>query len=186
MSENLRSFTKAIYAMDAVVQRVPVDRWDAASPCDGWTARDVVAHQVGVLNGAAQTIRTGDMARTDAPTDRSEPVAMWNAARDGVLEALDHPGRLQQSGRYWFGDMTIDQFIGMVTWDPLTHAWDVAQATGQPAHLPEDVAQQMFDTIEPIRDRLAKRELISPAPVEVGADADVVSRYLALVGRDPQ
>ena len=67
MSENLRNFTKAIYGMDAVVQRVPVDAWDNGSPCEGWTARDVVGHQAGVLNGVAQIARTGEMAMPVPP-----------------------------------------------------------------------------------------------------------------------
>jgi hypothetical protein len=32
----------------ARIQAAPANRWDAASPCQGWTARDVVAH---VING---------------------------------------------------------------------------------------------------------------------------------------
>lgn len=185
MSENLRNFTKAIYNMDAVVQRVPEAAWDQPSPCDGWSARDVVAHQVGVLRGAAETIRTGAMALPADPADAGDPVGLWNDARDEVLEALDRPGVLAQSGRYWFGDMSIDEFIGMVQWDPLTHAWDVATAVGIDAHLDPGVAQQAFDTIAPVRDVMAKRKLISAEPVPVADDADIVSRYLGLVGRDP-
>jgi hypothetical protein len=43
MSTNLRAYTKAIYAFDAVAQRVPADAWDRPSPCDDWTARQVAA-----------------------------------------------------------------------------------------------------------------------------------------------
>ena len=185
MSENLRNFTKALYGMDAVVRRVSPDRWDDASPCPGWSARDVVAHQVGVLRGLTETVRTGEMALPAEPEDRSDPVALWNEARDAVVESLDQPGRLQQAGRYWFGEMTIDELIAVVQWDPLTHAWDLAQATGQEAHLDEGLAQASYDTIVPIREALAKRKLVSPEPVAVPDDADIVSRYLGLVGRNP-
>ena len=185
MSENLRSFTTAIYNMDAVVRRVPTEAWDNPSPCEGWTARDVVAHQVGVLAGAAETIRTGEMAPPTEPEDRSDPVGMWTAVRDDILEALDRPGTLQQQGRYWFGEMTIDQFIGMVQWDPLTHAWDVATAAGIEPAIDEGVAKRCYDTIAPVREVMAKRKLVAPSPVEVDAGADIVSRYLGLVGRDP-
>lgn len=185
MSENLRNFTTAIYNMDAVVNRVPADAWDNPSPCEGWTARDVVAHQVGVLIGATETIRTGEMALPAEPEDRSDPVGMWTEARDNVLEALDRPGALQQSGGYWFGEMSIDQFIAMVQWDPLTHAWDVAQAAGIEAHLDEAVVQKSYDTVAPVREVMAKRKLISAEPVEVSDDADIISRYLGLVGRNP-
>lgn len=185
MSENLRNFTKAVYGMDAVVQRVPSDRWDEPSPCAGWSARDVVAHQVGVLRGAAATIRSGEMAGPAEPEDRSDPVALWNGARDEVLEALDHPGVLQQHGRYWFGEMSIDAFIGVVQWDPLTHAWDVSRATGVEAHIDPVLAQRSYDTISALRPALAKRHLVAEEPVAVPDDADIITRYLGLVGRDP-
>ena len=185
MSENLRNFTKALYGMDAVVRRVDADRWDDPSPCPGWSARDVVAHQVGVLRGLTETVRTGEMAVPAEPDERSDPVALWNEARDAVVESLDQPGRLQQSGRYWFGEMTIDELIAVVQWDPLTHAWDLAKATGQEAHLDEGLARRSHDTIAPMREALAKRNLVSEAPVPVSDDADIVSRYLGLVGRDP-
>ena len=177
--------TKALYGMDAVVRRVADDRWDAPSPCAGWSARDVVAHQVGVLRGLAETVRTGEMAVPSAPEDRADPVALWSEARDEVIDALDQPGRLQQSGPFWFGEMTIDELIGVVQWDPLTHAWDVAKATGLEAHLDADVAKRSYDTIAPLRELLAKRKLVTPEPVEVAPDADIVSRFLGLVGRDP-
>lgn len=185
MSENLRNFTKALYGMDAVVRRVPPDRWDEPSPCEGWSARDVVAHQVGVLRGLAETVRTGEMARPAEPEDRADPVALWAEARDDVIAELDRAGALQQPGRFWFGEMTVDELIGVAQWDPLTHAWDVATAVGIEAHLDPDLAQRSFDTIAPMRATLAKRQLVSPEEVDVSADADPVSRYLGLVGRNP-
>ncbi len=185
MSENLRNFTKAVYGMDAVVKRVPSDRWDAPSPCEGWSARDVVAHQVGVLRGLAETVRSGEMALPAEPEDRSDPVGLWSEVRDDVLAALDRSGALQQHGRFWFGEMSVDELIGVVQWDPLTHAWDVATAVGIDAHIDPELAEHSHATIAPMRETLAKRKLVSPDAVEVPAEADVVSRYLGLVGRDP-
>lgn len=39
MSDKLRRFTKAVYAFDAVVNRVAPDQWDAPTACDDWTTR---------------------------------------------------------------------------------------------------------------------------------------------------
>jgi len=185
MSQNLRNFTKALYGMDAVVQRVPVGTWDYPSPCEGWTAADVLVHQIAVLEGAAATVRSGEMTRPDAPKDLSDLVETWNATRDGVLAALDHKGALQQRGKFWFGEMTIDEFISIVQWDPLTHAWDVAVATGVEAQLDEDLVRQTFDTIAPMRDVMVKRGNIGESQIEIADDANIVDRYLGLVGRDP-
>ena len=184
MSENLRTFTKALYGMDAVVRRIPDDAWDQPSPCEGWSARDVLGHQAGVLNGVAHMAAGNDMILPTAPEDLSDPQAVWQAARDGVLEALDQPGALHHSGKYWFGPMSIDGLIGVVQWDPLTHAWDLGQATGVEAVIDEGLAQQSFDRISSMRESLAKMRLVGDE-VAVPADADIVSRYLGLVGRDP-
>ena len=184
MSENLRHFTKALYGMDAVVQRVPDDAWDNDSPCAGWSARDVVGHQAGILNGVAEIARTNAMVMPAPPDDLSDPVAIWAAARDGVLEALDAPDVLHQEGTYWFGPMSIDALIGVVQWDPLTHAWDLATATQIEAVIDPELAQRSFDQISAMRDGLAKMGLVGDQ-VAVPDDADIVSRYLGQVGRDP-
>lgn len=185
MSENLRDFTKAVYGMDAVVRRIPEGSWDNDSPCEGWTARDVLGHQVGVLNGVANMADGNDMKFPETPEDLSDPIGLWSEAVDKVLAALDQPEALHHSGKYWFGPMSIDELIGVVKWDPLTHAWDLGQATGVEAKLDESLAQKSFDTISSMRPALAKMRLVSEEPVDVPADADIVNRYLGLVGRNP-
>ena len=184
MSENLRNFTKALYGMDAVVQRIPDDAWDDDSPCEGWTARDVVGHQAGVLHGVAHMAAGNDMTLPTPPDDLSDPRAVWAEARDGVLEALDQPGALHHEGKYWFGPMSIDGLIGIVQWDPLTHSWDLQQATGVQAVLDEELARRSYETISAMRPALAKMKLVGDE-VPVPDDADIVSRYLGLVGRNP-
>lgn len=185
MSENLRNFTKAIYGMDAVVKRIPDAAWDRPSPCEGWSARDVLGHQIGVLDGVAHMAAGNPMKLPEAPEDMSDPQSAWADSRDAVLTALDQRGALHLSGKYWFGPMSIDDLIGVVQWDPLTHAWDLSQATGVEAVLDEGLAQTCYDTISSMREPLAKMKLVGEE-VPVPADADIVSRYLGLVGRNPQ
>lgn len=184
MSENLRNFTKAVYLMDAVVHRVPADAWGNPSPCEGWSAADVVAHQTGVFDGVAHMAKGNERVFPQMPEDRSDPVGLWNASRDGVLDALDQPGALHHSDKYWFGPMTIDGLIGVVKWDPLTHSWDLSKAAGLEPVVDEGLAQISFDMITEMHPNLLKGQLIAE-PVEVPADADIMSRFLGLVGRNP-
>jgi len=184
MSENLRNFTKAIFGVDAVVTRVPDDAWDNPSPCEGWTARDVLGHHVGVLAGIAHMAAGQDMIAPTTPEDLSDPQGLWAEARDSVLETLDQPGSLQHHGKYWFGPMTIDQLLGITVWDPLAHAWDIGKSTGVDAVLAEDVVAASAATIGAMRDGLAKRQLVG-AEVSVAEGASAVDRFLGLIGRDP-
>jgi uncharacterized protein (TIGR03086 family) len=184
MSENLHNFTKAGYSMDAVVGRVPDGAWDQPAPGEGWSARDVVGHAAGVLLAVAEMAGGAAMVLPATPSDLTDPVGTWASARGAILAALDAPGALDLAGEYWFGPMTIDELIGFVQWDPMTHAWDVAQATGVPLHLDEELAQLSFERISSIREGLASMGLVGHE-VTVDAGASVVDRYLAMVGRQP-
>lgn len=183
MSKNLRNYTKALYGFDAVIQRVPADAWDADSPCEGWCARDVVAHAAGVMNAIEQMARTGEVAMPEMP-DTGDPVGLWNASRDSLLEALDQPNVIGRVGNYWFGEGTIDDILAFSVWDPLGHAWDVATATGQQVIALDDVAEASGAVIGASADMIRGMGLMGD-PVEVPADASAYTRFLGLIGRHP-
>lgn len=184
MSENLRNFTAAVYGFDAVVQRMPADAWDKPSACEGWSGRDLLSHQCAVLNGVAQVARTGAMAAPKAPDDVSDPTATWNTCRDELLTALDAPGVIQQQGPFWFDAPTVDAMIGIVQWDPLAHAWDLAQTCGIDACLDEQVAAKSLETILAMQPMLEESGRIG-TPVEVAADAPASVKFLGATGRQP-
>jgi uncharacterized protein (TIGR03086 family) len=182
MSNNLRQFVQAVHAFDAVVQRVDPSAWHNATPCEGWDATDLVEHQCAVLNGVAAVASTGQMAAPTPPADMSDPVAAWKQTRDELLEVLDQQGVLEQQGPFWFDAATVDDLIGIVTWDPVTHAWDLAQAVGEQHGLDDELVQATYDVVAPLSDMLVGSGRTGPV-VEVGSDASVLERYLALVGR---
>ncbi len=184
MSENLRNFTAAVYGFDAVVQRMPAAAWDADSACEGWSGRDVLEHQCAVLNGVTAVAKTGQMAAPSPPEDVSDPVATWNRCRDELLAALDQPGVLQQQGPFWFDAATVDDMIGVVQWDPLAHAWDLAQTCDIDPCLNERVAEASTATIEGMQSMLVTSGRIGQ-PVKVPADAPASIRFLGATGRNP-
>ena len=184
MSTNLRNYTKALYGFDAVIQRVPTDRWDADSPCVGWSARDVVIHACGVMQAVAAMARTGESVLPATPDPVDDVLELWNTSRDDLLEALDHPHVLRRVGNYWFGEGTIDDILAFSVWDQLGHSWDVARAVGVDAHISDDVAEASIAVISANADMLRQRGLMGD-PVEVPADAPASARFLALTGRDP-
>jgi uncharacterized protein (TIGR03086 family) len=184
MSENLRNFTKAMYGFDAVAQRVQPDQWGNDTPCDGWTASDVVAHLCGTIEALTQMTDTGEVVMPSTPDVGGDPLGYWNQTRDTVLATLDQPGAIHTEGSFWWGPMSIDRLLAFVQWDPLGHSWDLARATGQEAHADDEVAEASIATIEPMADTLRKMNLMGD-PVDVPADADAMSRFLGLTGRDP-
>lgn len=184
MTENLRNYTKALYGFDAVIQRVPPDAWDADSPCEGWCARDVVAHACGVMNAVEAMARTGENALPETPDQGDDPVGLWNTSRDSLLEALDDPEAISRVGNYWFGESTIDDILAFSVWDPLGHSWDLAQAVGMDAYASDDVAEASIAVIGANAEMLRSMGLMGD-PIDVPADAPAMTRFLGLTGRDP-
>jgi len=184
MSTNLQNYTKAAYTLDAVVQRVAPDQWDNQSPCEEWSARQVLGHVIWHANRLAATCNQTDGPAEQAEADvaGSDPIATWNSARDGVLAALDQSGALQTETNGPLGESTIDGDLVLPTMDMLTHAWDIATATEQNPAIPTDLAEQAFQLISGAGDFVRQPGILGPA-LEAPADADIVARYIALSGR---
>jgi uncharacterized protein (TIGR03086 family) len=179
VSEKLRRYTKALYGFDAVVRRVPDDRWSSPSPCPDWTAADVVKHQVDVHSMVADMAGAED----DAPAfDAADPAASWAAARDRVLAALDTDGALQRTGDTPFGHLSVDKLVGILFVDPLTHAWDLGVATGVDPALDEALCTRGADQLERAGDMIRAPGFYADA-LPYPADADPVTRFIAVAGR---
>src|SRR3954465_9633644 len=67
---------------------VPDGKWESPSPCEGWTARDVVRHVV-----QTQGMFLGFIGRElgDLPSLAADPAPGWNAPRAVVQANLDDP-----------------------------------------------------------------------------------------------
>jgi uncharacterized protein (TIGR03086 family) len=184
MSVNSRNYIKALHSFDAVVRRVASDQWEADTPCEGWNVRDVVAHAAGVVDAVAQMARTGEVAMPETPDPGDDPVGLWTASLDGIMEALDEPGVVDKVGSFWFGESSIDDVLAFTLWDPLGHSWDIAKATGIDAHPSNTLAEASIAVIGANADALRGMGLMGD-PVDVPADADAMTRFIGLIGRDP-
>ena len=182
MSQNSRNFIQAVFAFDAVVQRADASSWSNATPCEGWSASDLLQHQCAVLNGVAAVAATGAMAKPTPPEDMSDPAAVWTETRDNLLATLDQQCVLQQEGPFWFNAATVDDMIGVVMWDVVTHTWDLAQGIGAAHGLEDSLVQASHDVVAPMSDMLVETSRTGPV-LEAAADASILDRYLALVGR---
>jgi uncharacterized protein (TIGR03086 family) len=186
MSENLRNYTKALYGFDAVVRRVPDDGWEQPSPCEEWKALDVLAHVVGVQRLIAGGV-LGDDGLTAMPQDprvlvADGPLASWGAARDGLLAALDHPGALQTVVATPFGQLPVDQFLGILVLDTLTHTWDVATAAGVDPCLDDDLVARCSENIKPM-DAMIRGTGMFADKKEAPEGAGPVDELMAFLGR---
>ncbi len=152
-----------------------VTDWSAASPCEGWTARDLVAH---VTNNYRRLAGNTDEVGAD-----EDVAAAFHSARTGLIEALGQPGYMETMAPGPMGPMPIEQLVGrLICNDTLVHTWDLARATGQDETLDAEMAAGMLAGMEPMADMLVASGHFGPR-VEVADDAPVQTRLLALVGR---
>lgn len=178
-------FHRAVAAgFTARVEGVAADGWDAPAPVAGWTARDVVGHLVewfpGFLaDGTGITLGSG-------PTVQADPVGAWRAQCEEVQALLEDPqtaDRVLQNrhlGALPLGP-AVSQFY---TGDVFLHTWDLARATGQDESLDPVLCATMLAGMEPMEDLLRSSGQYGPR-VDVPADADVATRLIAFIGRDP-
>ena len=91
MSDNLRAYTRALYAFDAVAARVEPDQWDNKRPCAEWTAREVLGHVTWGTTALAARVSGGEppAEAAEAEVAGDDPYASFAAARAAALEALD-------------------------------------------------------------------------------------------------
>lgn len=166
----------------AVVTAVAPDRWSEPSPCEGWTARDVVRHVVdshGLFLGFV-----GRALPQGAPSVDDDPAAAFDAARRTVQADLDDPAVAGAEFEGLFGRRTfasaVDQFL---SGDLTVHRWDLGRAVGVDVRLePEEIARAWAD-LEVFGDAARQPGVFGP-PVEPPPGADDQGRLLAHLGRD--
>lgn len=193
-SEVADRYRRRADAFDRKVESVRPDQWSNPSPCEKWTARDVVRHIVD-MHGAM--LRPLGRALGPAPSIDDDPVGAFRAARADVEAILNDPSLAGQECETPTGRMTAEQHIDRVVSEDLPlHGWDLARATSQDDTMdPEDV-ERAWSAMRAIPGELMEKfrtpgafgpgiEVFGPE-VKVEKDASVQDRLLAFIGRDPR
>ncbi len=176
-------YRKLAAGFTARVESVPDDRWSSQSPCEKWTARDVVRHMVATCGFFFKLV---GRTMPPGPSVDDDPRGAWTAARDAVQAGLEDPGiaSLELSGDA--GPQTFEQAIDrFVCADVVVHTWDLARATGQDEEIdPELAAEALEISRAVVNDELRELGAFGPA-VEVGDDAPVHHQLVGFLGRTP-
>ncbi len=180
MTSTATSYQTTSAALTAVLDAVPPAAWANPTPCEGWTARDVVRHLIETQRDFL-TGRGADLG--PAPDVDADPAAAWraHAARvAGVLADDAFPSAAYDgfSGPTTIG-ATLEQFY---VWDMVVHRWDVARATGQDAALTDAEVDRVAAGADSFGEALYMDGICRPA-VTPPADADRATQVLARLGR---
>lgn len=183
MSEISDRFNLVAGGFDQRVHAVADEAWNNPSPCEGWTARDVVGHLVEWIPGFFNNV--AGLALPAGPSVADDPVGAWTALYQALQDTLGDDEVVHREFDGPPGRMSIEQSIDMiVTGDLLIHTWDLARASGLDETLDAAEVHRMLEGIEPYDEMLRSSGHYGPRVV-VPADADETTRLIAFVGRDP-
>jgi uncharacterized protein (TIGR03086 family) len=181
MSEISERYERITGQFSDRVRAVPAGAWDNPSPCEGWTARDVVGH---LVDWITEFFGAQGVQFPPAPSVDEDPVAAWESVQRTIGAALADPVLSAQPVSTPFSTQSLAETVdSIVTGDVFTHTWDLARATGQDDTLDPDQLQRMVAGIGSMPEDVMRADGMFGPPLDVPTDADDQTRYLAYVGR---
>jgi uncharacterized protein (TIGR03086 family) len=167
-------------AFASTVDAVPPDAWENPSPCDEWTARDVVRHVVD-----AQNLFFGLVGKPPvvAPSVDDDPSGAWATTSGAVLADLRDPVASSVEFDGFFGRTSfaqaVDRFLCL---DLVVHRWDLARAAGLDDAIPDDDVAMVMAGAEQMGDAMRGPGAFGPA-LDAPEGSDAQTRMLAFLGR---
>ena len=161
------------------IDAVPDDAWDAPTPCEDWTARELVAHVV-----QSQGMFRGLVGRETPEVDAAaDPAGAWRRVSGLVQADLDDPERAATTFEGVFGEQTfeaaVDRFLNT---DLVVHGWDLARATAQDDTIDPDDLRRVDEVAHAFGDTLRSPGAFGPE-VDPPPGAGEQARVLAFLGR---
>jgi uncharacterized protein (TIGR03086 family) len=179
MSTVIESYDDRAAGMQAAVDTVSPGGWDAPSPCEGWTGRDVVAH---LVDSQREFLATHGAELGPRP-DLADPAAAWREHAAQVHAVLARPGFAEQEyeslGHRTTVGATLDMFHGF---DMVAHRWDVTAADGR-EHVFEDADLDVIEGLVAAMGEMIYTSGVCGPPLDVDPGADRQTRALAALGR---
>ena len=183
-------FLEGLDFCGGVVDQLDAADWDRPSPCDGWTALDVLGHLTTSMD-MGLSLFAGEQPtwpEADRPADLvdGDPVAVYAdvAARcrtafgDADLDVeMDTP----------MGKRTVADRLAFPAIDLYVHAWDIGTAAGVGVEIPDVVVDFAHSYLDPFPDEMMRGPKGAFGPeAEVPGDATLTEQFVAWTGRVPR
>ena len=151
------------------------EQWNASTPCNEWTVRELVDHAVGVQTMMGGALGSGAGEGSD-----------WETVKAGMAAALDAPDSLEGTIDHpAMGEMPKHQVLGIAGSDLLLHSWDLARAISGDETLPAEAVDAVLMGLQRMPAEFTRSPGRFGDEVEVGEDASAQDRLIAFSGRRP-
>jgi uncharacterized protein (TIGR03086 family) len=153
------------------------EKLDAATPCDDWDVRALMNHMLDTQNYFVGNARGEDVSPPSPQPPEllgDDPEADFEHARARTLSTFGEDGVVERTG----------PSLGIAFSDQLLHGWDLAQATGQDATMPEGLPEAAYEMIHGRFTEDQRKGIFKPE-VAVAPNVTAQDKLLAYTGRDP-
>jgi uncharacterized protein (TIGR03086 family) len=185
--------TPAARLMAQLITGIADDQLNAPTPCPAYSVGDLADHVDGLSlaftaaakkerGGATGQAPSGDVSRL-TPRWRSQTLRHLTALAEAWRDPAAWTGTTEAGGVELPGEVA-----GLVALDELVlHGWDVARATGQAFTCDDESLGAVYGFVSQFSGpgMEAQREGLFGPVVDIGDDAPLVDRIVALAGRDP-
>jgi uncharacterized protein (TIGR03086 family) len=173
---------RASAAVSDLIDGIAADQWTAPTPCVQWNVRDLVSHLVGLNLVFVAMLEGSPMPDRGADRLGADPAGAYRRSAAALQAAAGLPGVLERSQTTPLGVATGAERLRWRIADLLVHGWDLGQATGVGAELPDDLVEQALTFVRaqlPSQPRTGRFD--DPQPVS--NDAPVMDQLAAFTGR---
>lgn len=178
--KNAADFVAALDLLDRCVAATPSQKWGNDSPCDGWSASDVLAHCVANLRALAAASTGTDFSQVASGPVDGDPAEAWSVEAPRVRSLVD-AGDLETvalGGR----EVPAIGLVDGIMRDMVIHTWDINEATGGDTAIPDDLVEAATAAMAVVGPALRGPGLYGDE-LEAPEGADALTRLLALSGR---
>jgi uncharacterized protein (TIGR03086 family) len=154
------------------------------TPCSEFDVRAVLNHMLGGLTMLTTAAGGEKAAMPEGDQVGSDPAGTYEQRRTALLAAVRGPGALDRNWEMPFGSLPGQMMAGIAFMEHLTHAWDVARATGQDTVLPAELVAECMQLVTPMDAMLRTPGVCGPA-VAVAETASAQDKLIAFLGRNP-
>jgi len=122
--------------IDGLIAGLSPEHREMQTPCKKWTVHDLINHMVGGGHMISSALTQDATAMPEAEADllSEGPAAGW-AGASAAMQAAATAENLEGPRQLPFGEMPGAVGLSVITADHLTHAWDLARATGHSAQV---------------------------------------------------
>jgi uncharacterized protein (TIGR03086 family) len=182
--EAIERIERATAVASEKVNGVKTDQLSDPTPCSEFDVRGLLNHLIGGLEMLRTAATGGKAEMPQGDQFGPEPGKDYDERRAKLLDAIRAEGVLERDWQMPSFAMPGKMMAGIAFMEHLTHAWDVAKATGQDTDLPDELVQECLDVVTPM-DAMLRMPGVCGPKIDVPADAPLIDQLAGFMGRQP-